>query len=316
MSRSEETLQVLRDGCRGLLALDERLVIVNRPGSIPPVLTTTGLRRAFHEACAAAPGLSRWIAAISLFEESLRQRTSCGAMLPALIERHGMMPGVRIDAGAIRFDENDSVTDGLDGLEVRLAASVARGARFGAWHMALRPDEAIAGCRAAVAEDCNRLTAFVRACGQADCLPLLTFSRRGDALETRLLRSYREFFRQVTSALHLGGSLPSSVAVRVRGTSDADNRRILQDLRDACSSPVGILFLTLDDDSEFEGEFTTNGAAHAYPSPLRFALGERTQMRLLGMWSDLPGHRRDLELRLVRDARASSAALSRAVAGI
>lgn len=317
MSRTEQVLQTLRRARRGLLAFDEQLVTLRRPGSFPSIITSAELRRAFHETCLAATGLSPWIGGICLFEEALRQRATSGTTLPALITERHMTVGVRVDTGSVPFAAGDSVTDGIDGLAVRLSRTAAYGAQFATWHMALRSNAQISRCEPAFVEDCDRAAMFVTAAQQADLLPLLAVDAGSDDDGNARAAECREhFFHRLISVLkrRIPGLSPIAVQVRLRPAAGESGRArrvaLLQTIRAELPGSVAILFLGIDDADQFLQAMSAFGDAANLPWPVRYSLGAGTQTRLLASWQDTPENQEPVERLLLEQVRASSAALT------
>jgi fructose-bisphosphate aldolase, class I len=72
---------------------------------------------------------------VILFDEAIRQRTSDGTPFPELLQRQGIIPGIKVDAGTkpLAGFPDEVVTEGLDDLRQRLAEYVELGARFTKW---------------------------------------------------------------------------------------------------------------------------------------------------------------------------------------
>ena len=70
-----------------------------------------------------------------LFDETIHQKAADGTPLVQILERQGIIPGIKVDAGAkpLPFAPGETVTEGLDGLRERLEAYFGLGARFAKW---------------------------------------------------------------------------------------------------------------------------------------------------------------------------------------
>ena len=68
-------------------------------------------------------GAGDYISGVILFDETIRQSAADGTPLVKLLEDQGIIPGIKVDAGAkpLAFAEGETVTEGLDGLRERLA---------------------------------------------------------------------------------------------------------------------------------------------------------------------------------------------------
>src|SRR5262249_19223378 len=69
------------------------------------------------------------------YDETIRQKAHDGTPLVKLLEDEGIIPGIKVDTGAmpLAFADGETVTEGLDGLRGRLAEYRELGARFAKW---------------------------------------------------------------------------------------------------------------------------------------------------------------------------------------
>ncbi|MGH2811698.1 MAG: class I fructose-bisphosphate aldolase, partial [Actinomycetota bacterium] len=99
------------------------------------VESTEENRRRYREMLFTTNGAEEFIGGVILFDETLRQSASDGAPFPEVLEKKGIVPGIKVDAGAkdlAGFPE-EKVTEGLDGLRGRLAEYRELGAKFTKW---------------------------------------------------------------------------------------------------------------------------------------------------------------------------------------
>ena len=70
-----------------------------------------------------------------LFDETIRQASAGGTPFPKLLSSKGIIPGIKVDKGAkaLALAEDETVTEGLDGLRGRLEEYRDLGARFTKW---------------------------------------------------------------------------------------------------------------------------------------------------------------------------------------
>ena len=70
-----------------------------------------------------------------LFDETIRQQASDGTPLVQILEKHGIIPGIKVDKGTTPFAKSpdELVTEGLDGLRQRLVEYRELGAKFAKW---------------------------------------------------------------------------------------------------------------------------------------------------------------------------------------
>ena len=120
---------------KGILAADESSPTIAKRFKAVGVESTEENRRAYRSLILATPGLGEFISGVILFEETLTQRTDDGIMLPELCVQQGIVPGIKVDKGKLPLPNapGDEISQGLDGLELRLNTYKEQGARFAKW---------------------------------------------------------------------------------------------------------------------------------------------------------------------------------------
>ena len=120
---------------QGILAADESIPTIEKRFAALHLVSTAESRRAYRELLFMTPGLNDFISGAILFDETMRQTSASGTPLPEILARHGIITGVKVDAGTIALPgfPGEKITQGLDGLHERLAAYRTLGARFTKW---------------------------------------------------------------------------------------------------------------------------------------------------------------------------------------
>jgi fructose-bisphosphate aldolase class I len=159
---------------KGILAADESTgTIAKRFGSIH-VESTEELRRQYRELLFTTPGSNEYISGVILYDETIRQKTSAGVPFPAYLAQHGILPGIKVDAGAkpLAGHPGETITEGLDGLRERLAAYHGLGARFAKWRAVI---DIGAGIPTQYAIDANAaaLARYAGLCQEAGLVPIV-----------------------------------------------------------------------------------------------------------------------------------------------
>jgi fructose-bisphosphate aldolase class I len=126
--------KLIRPG-KGILAADESLPTIAKRFQPLGIANTDENRRAYRSLLFTAPGAEEFISGAILFEETLGQRADDGAPLPEVLDRRGIVPGIKVDKGTASLVNapGDLITRGLDGLPERLKGYKAQGARFAKW---------------------------------------------------------------------------------------------------------------------------------------------------------------------------------------
>ena len=117
---------------KGLLAIDESTGTCNKrfaQGGIPQNAET---RRQCRELIVNTPGLAESISGAILYDETIRQHKDDGTPFAKALTDLGIIPGIKVDAGAKRMPgfPGEKITEGLDGLRARLVEYARMGARF------------------------------------------------------------------------------------------------------------------------------------------------------------------------------------------
>jgi fructose-bisphosphate aldolase class I len=135
MHELQETARALVAEGKGILAADESDGTIKKRFDSIDVESTEDNRRAYRELLFTAEGAEEYISGVILFDETIRQSSSDGTPFPKLLESRGIIPGIKVDKGAkpLANTEDETVTEGLDGLRERLQEYRELGARFAKW---------------------------------------------------------------------------------------------------------------------------------------------------------------------------------------
>ena len=120
---------------KGILAADESTGTIKKRFDSIGTESTEGARRDYRELLFTTPDVADYISGVILFDETIRQRAADGTPLVQILERQGIIPGIKVDAGAkpLPFAPGETITEGLDGLRERLEEYSGLGARFAKW---------------------------------------------------------------------------------------------------------------------------------------------------------------------------------------
>src|SRR4249919_4053258 len=130
-----ETAKALVAEGKGILAADESDSTIKKRFDSIGVESTEDNRRAYRDLLFTTPGAEEFISGVILYDETLRQSSADGTPFPELLAAKGIIPGIKVDAGAkaLAGAEGETVTEGLDGLRERLQEYYELGARFTKW---------------------------------------------------------------------------------------------------------------------------------------------------------------------------------------
>lgn len=161
-------------GRRGILAADESIATMSKRLEQAGVEATEDSRRDYRELLVTTPDLSAGISGVILCDETLRQRLSDGRTFPQALRDLGMLPGIKVDTGAwpLAGAPGETVTEGLDGLDARLAEYAGLGARFAKWRAVISIGDRTPS-RWALEANAHALARYARACQDAGIVPIV-----------------------------------------------------------------------------------------------------------------------------------------------
>ncbi len=120
---------------KGILAADESTGTIAKRFKSINVESTEKNRLNFRQALFSSDAMKNYIGGVILFDETIKQKISSGLTIPELILKSDSLPGIKVDKGAkpLAGSDNETVTEGLDGLRERLEEYYNLGARFTKW---------------------------------------------------------------------------------------------------------------------------------------------------------------------------------------
>jgi fructose-bisphosphate aldolase class I len=137
MNRTElaRTAQAMVAAGKGILAADESTGTIRKRLAAIQVESTEEHRRTYRELLFTTPGAGEFINGVILYDETIRQKTADGIPFPEYLAKQGIIPGIKVDAGAkaLAGFPGETITEGLDGLRDRLIEYRKLGARFAKW---------------------------------------------------------------------------------------------------------------------------------------------------------------------------------------
>lgn len=128
---------------KGILAADESIETMNKRLREAGVEQDEEMRRQYRDLLLNTPGAEQYLSGVILYDETLRQESNDGVPFGRLLERKGILPGIKVDRGKIPlpFFEGEEITEGLDNLGVRLKEYYEMGARFAKWRAVITISE-------------------------------------------------------------------------------------------------------------------------------------------------------------------------------
>jgi len=169
-----ETAKALLGAGRGLLAMDESTPTCNKRFASLGIPQTEEARRAYRELIVTTPGLGESISGAILYDETIRQQKKDGTLFVKVLNDAGIIPGIKVDIGAkdMAGFPGEKVTEGLDGLSVRVQEYVRMGARFAKWRAVIAMGDSIPtqGC---IVANAHALARYAAICQEAGLVPIV-----------------------------------------------------------------------------------------------------------------------------------------------
>ena len=141
----EEIAEFIVSNGKGILAADESNPTCGKRFDSICVESSETNRRDYREMLFRAPGMQDNIGGVILFDETIRQSAEDGTPLVELIKNQGALPGIKVDKGLAPIDSSpeETVTQGLDGLDERCKEYFSLGAKFTKWRAVIKISDSI-----------------------------------------------------------------------------------------------------------------------------------------------------------------------------
>ena len=287
---------------KGILAADESTGTIEKRFNSIKVENVEENRRAYREMLFTTKGLGDYISGVILYDETLRQSCVDGTSFVDLLNRNGILPGIKVDAGAkpLPLRPNEQITEGLDGLPKRCAEYVKLGAKFAKWRAVINigKDIPTATC---IEENAHALARYAAICQEAGLVPIVEpeVLMDGDHTIDRCEHVTEWTLNALYDALYLNGvSLEGSVlkpsmvisgkdCKQQAGVDEVAERTVKVLKRTVPAAVAGIVFLS-------GGQSDEVATAHLnamnrifkdnLPWPVSFSYGRALQQPSLKAW--------------------------------
>jgi len=304
MHELEKTAKALVAEGKGILAADESDGTIKKRFDSIEVESTEDNRRAYRELLFTTEGAEDSISGVILYDETIRQSASDGTPFPKLLESRGVIPGIKVDQGAkpLALTDDETITEGLDGLRDRLAEYRELGARFAKWRAtysiaADKPSEYCAWTNA------HALARYAALCQEAGLVPIVepevlqdgthTLEQSAKATGRVLQAVYTELHDQ---RVHFRGTLlkPNMVLSGYEASDRAGVDEVAEATLDVFYKHVpaavsGIVFLSGgQSDEDATAHLNAMNARGPHPWQLSFSYGRALQAPALKAWGGKP----------------------------
>ena len=322
----EAVARAMAPGGEGILAADESTGTIERRFSGIKVQSTEENRRAYREMLFTTKGLGQYVSGVILYDETLRQKASDGTPFVEVLNKAGIIPGIKVDTGAkdLALCPGEKVTEGLDNLAKRCAEYVKLGARFAKWRAVIEigPDVPSSTCIAANAHALGRYAAI---CQEAGLVPIVEpevlmdgfhiIHRCEEVTEWTLNAVYEALYVNRVTPEH--SVLKPSMVVSGKdcpeqaGVEEVAERTVRVLKRSVPAAVTGIVFLSGGQSDELATEHL-NAMNRMYkgqlPWPLSFSYGRALQQPALKAWKGSSENVATAQAALLHRARMNSLA--------
>jgi len=141
----EEIAAFIVSNGKGILAADESNPTCGKRFDSIGVESSESNRRDYREMLFRSSGMKDNIGGVILFDETIRQDAKDGTSLVQVIKDQGALPGIKVDQGLKPLDGSpeETLTQGLEGLQDRCSEYFQLGAKFTKWRAVIKIDGAL-----------------------------------------------------------------------------------------------------------------------------------------------------------------------------
>jgi fructose-bisphosphate aldolase class I len=298
-----ETATALFANGKGILAMDDDIPRCNENLAAAGVPQTEESRRRWRELIITTPRLNECISGVILYDETIRQQRFDGMSFVRVLENTGILIGIKVDTGSheMPWHSVETLTDGLYGLQERLAEYAEMGARFAKWRAQFHLGTGLPS-RACIDANCKALAYFASYCQQVDLVPIVeteilmegdhSLAQSYGATEKVLHNLFQQLARQkvalegviVKPNMVLSGLICPSQA-GLHEVCDATLRCLRQNVPTAIA---GVVFLSGGQSPSLASARLNYMEAQQQKSPLPWPVGfsfsDATQQAALALW--------------------------------
>lgn len=157
-----------------ILAADESTSTIKKRFATIGIDSTPETNREYRELLFSADGIDKYVSAVILFDETIRQSTTGNIPFPKFLEEKGIISGIKVDKGIVPITTlgADTFTQGLDGLTKKLDEYRLLGAKFAKWRAVFTIAR---NCPSAtiIQRNAHDLALYALLCQEADIVPIV-----------------------------------------------------------------------------------------------------------------------------------------------
>ena len=260
------------------------------------------MRRTYRELIITTPGLNESISGAILSDETIRQQKKDGTPFVDVIADTGIMPGIKVDAGAkdLAGHPEEKISEGLDGLRERLLEYVQLGARFAKWRAVIVIGDSIPS-RGCIEANAQALARYAGLCQEAGLVPVVEpevmmdgghtlercFQVTEEVLHTVFDQLYRQRVMLEGMLLKPNMVLPGLACPKQETVDEVADATVICLLRAVPAAVPGITFLSGGQSPELASARLNamNGSLKSrLPWALSFSFARAIQQPALDIW--------------------------------
>jgi fructose-bisphosphate aldolase, class I len=291
---------------KGILAADESSGTCEVRFKTVGVECTEESRRAYRGLLFTTPGVEQYLSGVILFDETARQKTNDGTPFPQYLAKKGVIPGIKVDAGAknLALHPGEKVTEGLDGLAKRLEEYFKMGCRFAKWRAVITIGSGIPS-HACLYANAHALARYAGACHEASLVPIIepevlldgehTAERCEEVTEATLRACYAALaaYDVAPEYVILKASMvvPGKNNPRQAGVDEVAERTVRVLRRTVPAAQPGVVFLSGgQSDESATAHLNAMASLKGLPWPLTFSYSRALQNPALKAWKGQAGN--------------------------
>ncbi len=322
-----ETAAAMVQPGKGILAADESTGTIAKRFDAIGVENTEENRKQYRGALFSTSDIGDYISGVILFEETLAQKSGDGTSFVEMLNRKGVIPGVKVDKSthALAGAPGEVITEGLDGLRDRLNTYREQGARFTKWRAVINIGKDIpTDC--AIDTNAHALARYAALAQEAGLVPIVepevlmdgdhSIDRCHEVTELTLRRTFDELLSHRVSlegiVLKPNMVLSGKDAANRASAAEVAELTVNCFLRTVPAAVPGIAFLSGGQGDE---EATVNldaiakyGKAHGAPWQLTYSYGRGLQAAPQKAWAGNPENIPAAQAAFQERGRANAAA--------
>ncbi|MDO8576618.1 MAG: class I fructose-bisphosphate aldolase [bacterium] len=289
---------------KGILAADESSSTCQKRFESVGVPCTEENRRAYRETLLTADGLEQYISGVILYDETIRQETNEGEAFAAVLEKKGILPGIKVDAGLkdLALHAGEKVTEGLDGLRERLAEYKTLGARFAKWRAVITIGKDIPS-DACIHANAHAMARYAALCQEAGIVPMVepeilidgdhSIERCYEVSSSTLKKTFEELAGQNVAVegiiLKTSMVIAGKKAAQQAGMEEVAKETVRAFKETLPAGLTGVAFLSGGQTDEQATEhLNAMNKAGKLPWSLSFSYGRALQNPVLKIWAESP----------------------------